>query len=194
MITSLFKDKVQLAIFWGLMLSGVCLVFGLFTSYTGGVGLATYLGSFLGTIALVLYIIKLFWAFVKDTAQEFWSDLCLVNMGLTLSGAGFVLAETKETLPIILASAGMVGACLSWVFYKSGAAHSRVGLLIVHILLPILLYVGYLTWDSVPATYYRPNGAEAVLAIATTLISIPIIMNAVSTPSPPRLENNAMGT
>ena len=193
MIASLFKDRGQVIIFCGLVLGGVCLVSGLFTSYKGGLGLAAYLGPTLGTIVMVLYIIKLVGAFVKDTAHEFWSDLCLVNMGLTLIGLGFVLVDIKEMIPVVFLWAGAIGGSFAWVFYKSGATYSRIGLVIAHVLLPTLLYLALSTWESFLPASYQPNGAEIVLAIATSLISIPFIMSTVSTHSPPSIESSEKG-
>ncbi len=193
MIAGLFKDRGQVIIFCGLVLSGVCLVFGLFTSYKGGLGLAAYLGPILGTIVMVLYMIKLVGAFVKDMAQEFWSDLCLVNMGLTLIGLGFVLVDIKEIIPVVFLWAGAIGGSFAWAFYKSGAIYSRIGLVIAHVLVPTLLYLALSTWESFSPASYQPNGAEVVLAIGTSLISIPIIMSTVSTHSPPSLGNNETG-
>ncbi len=192
MRASLFKDKVQLSIFCALVVSGLSLVVGLFTSYQKWLGLAAVLGPILGTIIVVIYFIRVSSAFFRNAAHEFWSDLCVLNLGLLV--VGFVLFESKrgEVFLSMLPWASMLGLVLSWALYKSGAINSQYFLVIfqVLILMPSTFGAG-LIWELFPSPY-RPNVLAIPLTVGAVLIWIPIIVYATATSYSSRGESNGI--
>lgn len=94
----LLKDKIQLAIFSGLVLSGISLSIGLFTSYPRWGAPGVGLGWALGVITLFLYLLKLIMAVYTNTTSKFWADLCLVNMGMVLIGLDIFFSSKVKTI------------------------------------------------------------------------------------------------
>lgn len=177
----LFKDKVQLAIFIGLVLSGISLSVGFFSSYPRWGAPGVGLGWTLGVITLVMYVLKLILAVYRNTAYDFWADLCLVNMGLAIVGTGFMFLKQGENYFLMLAMASVIGFVISLVLYKIGALNSRLTLVLIHAVIFSTFIPGIEDkWDALLLAV-SPYQKVVLLTIAATYIWLPIIISSVGT-------------
>jgi hypothetical protein len=176
MIAGLFKDKVQLALFSGIAVSGLSLVVGIYTPYIKWLGFAAVLGPVLATITVIIYGINLIKAIFLDDAYSFWSGLCTLNLGLLL--VQFVIFESQQLdgFLSILLSASTIGLVLSWALYKFGGINSRLIVLIFHVLFLIL--------GSLSAELVMP------LTVAVVLILMPLIIHSIPTAGSSRGKTN----
>ena len=124
-MTKFLKDKVQFTIFCVLVVSGLSLAVGLFTSYQKGFYFAAVLGPWLIVITGSMYLVKLVSAIYRNATHDFWSDFWVLNQGMVLGGV--VMFDPRrggEEFLSILALATVIGLILAWVLYRSGAVSS----------------------------------------------------------------------
>ena len=177
MRASLFRDKVQLMIFSGLVLSGISLSIGFFTSYPRWGAPGVGLGWTLGVITLCIYLLKLILAIYKNAAHDFWADLCLVNMGMVLIGTGYIFLKEGENYFGMLAVASVIGLIFSWTLYKLGALYSRLILVLFH----TVIYSTFIpsvddNWDILFLAV-SPYQKVMLLTVAAIYIWSPIIIS-----------------
>ncbi len=176
MTTSFLKDKVQLITFCALVICGLSLAVGLFTSYQKWFNFAAVLGPWLMLITGGMYLIKLVSAIYRNAARDFWSDLWVLNQGMVLGGIEmFDPRRGGEEFLSMLALASVIGLILAWTLYRSGAVSSRYVLIIFHVLVFLLSVRGWnLLSEPLPSVYLSYEGL-VFLCIAAILIWLPLL-------------------
>lgn len=176
MMASLLKDKVSLTTLCVLVVSGLSLTVGLFTSYQKWFDVAAVLGPWLMLITGCMYLIKLVSAIYRNTARDFWSDLWVLNQGMVFGGIEmFDPRRGGEEFLSMLALATVIGLILAWALYKSGAVSSRHVLIIFHVLVLILSVRGWNLLSEPLLSAYLLYEGLVFLCIAALLIWLPLI-------------------
>jgi len=169
------KDKVQLTTCCGLVVSGLLLSVGFFTSYRTWGAPGVILGWPVGTLSFCMYFINLILAIYRNAARDFWSDWSPLNFGMVLIGVTFLETGHAEKFFSILASAGVIGLVISLTLYMSRAIDSRYVLIFFHLfILTPSLQGDSLIWEILLSAYV-PYWELYLLSIAAVLVWQPII-------------------
>ena len=142
-------NKINLAIFLGLAISGFCIFFGylFFLMYPEVTLFAKisvagdFIGWFFGALAVILFLIGSI-MFLLGHIKDYWNTFYPLNIGLTLLGLSFASYNPSQHSPLWIFLTIIFALIISFLLHKSNLIKNRL----ILPLLTILLFI-YNFWS-----------------------------------------------